>query len=250
VVLQKVGSRAEVWFANVVAAFARYVVERVMPISVPMLMREEAIAESFQFAKENLREAWPFLDRFLGLTTAIVEARKRFPDRHYVLEFGVFKGQMINYQAKRFSDLTFVGFDSFEGLGEAWKGVLQKGAFDLYGKPPKVRRNVSLIKGWFSDSLPGWKSSHLLSPGPLLVHIDCDTYGATIDVLNHCADYVEHGVILHFDDYFGHPNWKNAGHKALQEIAAQKDWKLTYLCYGTKEVGVFAEANEPQRLDS
>jgi hypothetical protein len=30
---------------------------------------------------------------------------------------------MINYQARNFSDVTFAGFDSFEGLREHWSGM-------------------------------------------------------------------------------------------------------------------------------
>jgi hypothetical protein len=240
-VQHRVGSRVEVWFCNTVAAFLRYVAERVLPISVPMLMRDAAVTDSFAFAKDHLTEAWPFLDRFQGLTGLIGEARRRFPDRRCILEFGVFKAQMLNYQAKRFPGLTFVGFDSFKGLGEEWKGVMQKGAFDLGGQLPRVRRNVSLVKGWFSDTLPTWKAANGVGTVPLLIHIDCDTYGGTLDVLSHCVDYVEHGLFMHFDDYFGLPNWRNGGHRALTEVSARNNWKITYLCYGTKEVGVYVE---------
>ena len=76
---------------------------------------------------------------------------------------------------------------------------------------------------------------------PLLVHVDCDTYAATVDVLELCAGYVEHGLVIHFDDYFGFPDWRNGGFKALQEIAEKQRWRLTYLSYGTKEAAVLAE---------
>jgi hypothetical protein len=38
---------------------------------------------------------------------------------------------------------------------------------------------------------------------PLLVHVDCDTYDATVEVLELCSNYAEHGLIIHFDDDFG-----------------------------------------------
>ncbi len=41
--MARIGTRAEVWFSNVVASFARYVAERTLPESVPMLMRRERI---------------------------------------------------------------------------------------------------------------------------------------------------------------------------------------------------------------
>jgi hypothetical protein len=186
-------------------------------------------------------EAFCFLDRYEGLSLSIYEAMRRFPSRRLILEFGVYKGQMINFQAKQFPNLEFVGFDSFEGLKEPWKGVMPPGSFSLGGKMPRVRSNVSLIKGWFHQSVPRWKAQQTGEKVPLLIHIDCDTYEATFDTLSLCTEYVQHGVIMHFDDYFGFPNWRNGGYKALSQIAEQKGWNLTYLSYGTKEVALLAE---------
>jgi hypothetical protein len=98
-----------------------------------------------------------FLDRFDGLGLSIKEAKRRFPSRKLVLEFGVYKGGMINYQASKFPELEFVGFDSFEGLQEHWSGMAPEKTFDLGGSLPRVRRNVGLVKGWFAESGPRWK---------------------------------------------------------------------------------------------
>jgi hypothetical protein len=241
--MTRIGTRAEVWFCNVVASFARYVAERTLPESVPMLMRRDAVIDAFGYAKTNMQDAYSFLDRFEGLSLSIDEARRRFPSRTRVLEFGVYKAGMINYQAKRFPELSFVGFDSFEGLQQQWSGMAPEKTFNLGGRLPKVRRNVALVKGWFAESGPRWKASSRASDNPLLVHVDCDTYAATVDVLELCSDYAEHGVIFHFDDYFGFPNWRTGGFKALKEISEKRRWRLTYLSYGTKEAAVLAEAN-------
>src|SRR3974390_3153109 len=103
--MTRIGTRAEVWFSNVVAAFARYVAERTLPESVPMLMRRDAVMDSFNYAKENMKGAYSFLDRFDGLALSIEEAKRRFASRKLVLEFGVYKGGMINYQASKFPEL-------------------------------------------------------------------------------------------------------------------------------------------------
>jgi hypothetical protein len=237
----RIGTRTEAWFSNVVASFARYVAERTLSESVPMLMRREAVVDSFNYAKENMNGAYSFLDRFEGLTLSIKEARKRFPLRKLVLEFGVYKGGMINYQAKKFADLNFVGFDSFEGLQEQWSGMAPEKTFDIGGKLPRVRRNVELVKGWFAESGSRWKAENPAADIPLLVHVDCDTYAATRDVLEFCSDYVEHGLVLHFDDYFGFLDWRIGGFKALREMSEKRGWRLTYLSYGTKEVAILAE---------
>jgi hypothetical protein len=239
--MTRIGTRAEVWFSNLVASFARYVAERTLPESVPMLMRHEAVVDSFNYAKENMTEAYSFLDRFEGLSLSISEAKRRFLARKLVMEFGVYKGGMINYQAKKFPELNFVGFDSFEGLRENWSGVAPEKTFDRKGKLPWVRRNVALVKGWFAESGPRWKAENPNSDIPLLVHVDCDTYAATVDALEFCSGYVEHGLVIHFDDYFGFPNWRTGGFKALKEISESRQWRLTYLSYGTKEVAVLAE---------
>jgi hypothetical protein len=239
--MARIGTRAEVWFSNVVASFARYVAERTLPESVPMLMRKDAVLDSFNYAKENMKDAYSFLDRFEGLSLSIEEAKRRFPSRKLVMEFGVYKGGMINYQARKFPELNFVGFDSFEGLQGQWSGMAPEKTFDLGGKLPRVRSNVELMKGWFAESGPRWKAEHPGSDVPLLVHIDCDTYAATVDVLEFCSDYIEHGLVIHFDDYFGFPNWRTGGFKALKEMSEQRRWRLTYLSYGTKEAAVLVE---------
>ena len=158
--MARIGTRAEVWFSNIVASFARYVVERTLPESVPMLMRRDAVMDSFNYAKENMQGAYSFLDRFDGLRLSIQEAMRRFPARKLVLEFGVFKAGMINHQAGKFPELNFVGFDSFEGLQEQWSGMAPEKTFDLGGKLPKVRPNVALVKGWFPESGPRWKAEN------------------------------------------------------------------------------------------
>ncbi|MDP1532687.1 MAG: hypothetical protein Q8L92_03810, partial [Rubrivivax sp.] len=107
--MARIGTRAEVWFSNVIASFARYVAERTLPESVPMLMRRDAVMDSFNYARENMQGAYAFLDRFDGLGLSIKEAKRRFPSRKLVMEFGVYKGGMINHQAGKFPELEFVG---------------------------------------------------------------------------------------------------------------------------------------------
>ena len=71
-----------------------------------------------------------------------------------VVEFGVWRGQSISFFASLTKEMIY-GFDSFEGLREDWKGwELPKGTFDLGGVLPPVPSNVTLIKGWFDETLP------------------------------------------------------------------------------------------------
>src|SRR5271169_5709655 len=168
--------------------------------------------------------AYWFLDRFDGLSLSIQEARRGFPFRRLVREVGVYKGGMANHQAKKFPELNFAGFDSFEGLQGQWSGMAPEKTFDLGGRLPRVRRNVALVKGWFAESGARWKAEKPAADIPLLVHVDCDTYAATVDVLELCSDYVERGLVLHFDDYFGFPDWRTAGFKALRAMSEKRRW--------------------------
>src|SRR4051794_39150897 len=77
-------------------------------------------------------------------------------DGHY-LEFGVFTAGTIRFMAKRVGSRIIHGFDSFEGLPEAWHGYnLGRETFSLKGQLPKVPANVRLHRGWFEQSLPPW----------------------------------------------------------------------------------------------
>ncbi|MFC2089126.1 hypothetical protein ACFLT1_00005, partial [Bacteroidota bacterium] len=112
---------------------------------------DDATVESSEYYKpyldkimllDNFKELWDF---------SLNEIRKE----GIILEFGVWKGRSINYMSKKLVNRKFYGFDSFEGLQEDWKGHgLTKGYFNLKGKLPKVNSNVTLIKGWFSTTLP------------------------------------------------------------------------------------------------
>jgi len=64
--------------------------------------------------------------------------------KYNALEFGVFTGGTANIISKHVDKLY--GFDSFEGLPEAWDGVVGKGFFKIENLP-KVDNNVELIQG-------------------------------------------------------------------------------------------------------
>src|SRR3954470_15875206 len=75
---------------------------------------------------------------------------------HY-LEFGVYTGGTIRFMAKHIGGKIIHGFDSFEGLPEAWGGFsLGRRAFDVKGRLPRVPGNVMLHRGWFDQTLPQW----------------------------------------------------------------------------------------------
>lgn len=72
-----------------------------------------------------------------------------------LLEFGVAGGSSINYWANLVNARPVYGFDSFEGLPEAWHAH-PAGEYTQRGILPPVPENVSLIKGWFNQTLEGF----------------------------------------------------------------------------------------------
>src|SRR5690606_22475959 len=93
-----------------------------------------------------------------------------------VLEFGVAGGKSINFIASLVGqDQKVFGFDSFEGLPEAWTSSYRQGHFAQ--ALPEVAANVELVVGWFDKTLPDFLAEH---PGDIsYLHVDCDLYSST-----------------------------------------------------------------------
>lgn len=151
------------------------------------------------------------------------------------LEFGVFKGESLRYIARKNPDREVHGFDSFEGLPEAWTHN-PIGAFTTHGKLPKVPGNVQLWKGYFEDSLPDWCKKH--DDTIAFLHVDCDLYSSTETVLTELADKIRPGTVILFDDYFNFPGWEEDGHAVLNEFLVKHRFSAEYIGYGFKELSV------------
>jgi len=155
---------------------------------------------------------------------------------HY-LEFGVFTGGTIRYMARRIGQRTIHGFDSFEGLPEAWSGFNLGGkAFDRKGQLPRVPDNVVLHRGYFDASLPKWLDEH---PGPIaFIHLDCDLYSSTKTILKLTAPRLVPGSVILFDEYFNFPNWEQHEFKAFQEFVSEHRVKYAYLAFARQQAAV------------
>jgi predicted O-methyltransferase YrrM len=142
-----------------------------------------------------------------------------------IMEFGVASGRTINHIATLVPDLPVYGFDSFEGLPEVWRPGFAKHTF---AQPtPDVRPNVTLVKGWFEQSLPGFLADH---PGTIsLLHVDCDLYSSTRTIFEHLGSRIVAGTVIVFDEYFNYPGWRQHEHRAFQEYAAANGRRYEYL---------------------
>jgi Methyltransferase domain len=146
------------------------------------------------------------------------------------LEFGVYKGDSINRMAELRPDVRWYGFDSFEGLPEAWTLGARKGAFDIGGILPAVRNNVTLIKGFFEETLPRFVAQHR-NENVALLHVDCDLYSATKTIFEQLGDMLRPGCIIIFDEYFNYPDWEDGEYKAFAEYTARTGRPFEYIAY-------------------
>ena len=106
--------------------------------TVPERLLDEAIKKSSKYAEEHMQDAMMFFKQDDLRNYCITLLKQELISDSYYLEFGVFKGKSINLFSSKLPQITFNGFDSFEGLQEDWKGwALPKGSFDLKGNLPK-----------------------------------------------------------------------------------------------------------------
>lgn len=165
-------------------------------------------------------------------------ATKFLPEEpRHVLEFGVWTGDTIGKIRKRLDDTyKLYGFDSFEGLPEDWidhsgklVGQGKKGRFDTGGKVPNVK-GVKWMKGWFENTIP----KYLPEAEPIaLLHVDCDLYSSTKEVLWGLNDYIVPGTVIAFDEWFYNHDSKFKDHeqKAFYEWVEDKEREFEFIEY-------------------
>lgn len=143
-------------------------------------------------------------------------------------EFGVFSGNSVNLIASLLPSSKVYGFDSFDGLPEAWFGKSGGiGQFSRSGELPQVRENVELVVGLFDHVLAPFLSTHDFEKIALL-HIDCDLYASTQTVLSYLHRKIVPGTIIVFDEYFNYPTWQRHEYSAFQEYVSHRQIKYEY----------------------
>lgn len=182
-------------------------------------LRNLAVKDSVLFAASSLTDAIHFENKVDLWDYTLSKVAESNSDG-VILEFGVFEGFSINHFARRLSNRTIYGFDSFLGLEENWSGyVLTKGHFSLNGSVPKCEPNVNLIVGKFQDTLIPFLEQHQ-KISISFVHMDADTYLPTSYVLSVLEPTLSSGTIILFDEFFGYPNWRAHEFKAWEEFLA------------------------------
>ena len=194
---------------------------------------ERAAVTSADYIEKHLSTALLFRDREPLWDHAVAHAKAD----GLFMEFGVWSGASINALAARLPDKRIFGFDSFEGLKEDYPGTeYTKGSFGLRGKMPTVLTNVTLVKGWFDETVPKFL---LQQPEPIAyLHLDADTYETTALLLDLLKQRICSGTVIVFDEYHGFPNWTNGEFKAWQEFLVKHNLSYRYLGFSLFQASV------------
>lgn len=140
-------------------------------------------------------------------------------------EFGVRAGRSLKWLIKEYPTQIIHAFDSWRGLPEEWNHGTGTVA-DMSCDPPVVPEHIQLHKGWFSDTLPKWKSQNT---GPVaFLHMDADIYSSTKEVLGFLNDQIVPGTVITFDEFC---NFRLSGKMSRwqdQEFLALVEWLEEY----------------------
>ena len=197
---------------------------------------KEATKESVKYIYENGSNSVILGDRKQLLKFTLIEYVKNndYKDKLF-LEFGTYKGESINFLSSLMPEVKFYGFDTFEGLPESFS-IWKKGRFDIKGKLPKVNDNVSLIKGYFNETLPKFLEEH--KEKSAFIHIDCDLYSSTKTIFENIYDRIVPNTVIQFDEYYNYPGWKNHEFKAFQEFCKKYSVEYEYIGISHMQVAV------------
>ena len=165
------------------------------------------------------------------------------------LEFGVYKGTSLItfynlFKASGLSEIRLFAFDAFRGLPNDEGKVFQKGEF-FFPKQSFVKRirksgvepeKVVIVEGYFNVSLTDRVKKDNNLNKAAIIHVDCDLYESTVDVLKFCRELVQDGTVLIFDDYLSFQTETDP--TQYGEEKAFKAWELYPLFEEIYEIGV------------
>ena len=157
------------------------------------------------------------------------------------LEFGVYAGTSFILAASSaakhgLETMRYFAFDSFEGLPEAEGEIFNRGDFrcseqnftQMITKAGVPLGKIVKVKGWYNESLTKDTKEKYRLDRAAIVHIDCDLYSSTRDVLAFVQDIVQIGTILIFDDWYVFRNEESS--EDFGEERAFREWPLRNAC--------------------
>jgi tetratricopeptide (TPR) repeat protein len=156
-----------------------------------------------------------------------------------VLEFGVRRGTSLKIISEVANQFVH-GFDSFEGLPEAWIGSPQ-GVLSTGREMPEVADHIALHPGWFDQTVPAFLDLH---DEPIrFANLDCDIYSSTKTVLDCLGDRIVPGTILVFDEFIGNRTWRTDEFQAFEEFVTYRKiaYRIIALNIACKQVAILIE---------
>ncbi|MCA9441361.1 MAG: class I SAM-dependent methyltransferase [Candidatus Omnitrophica bacterium] len=155
-------------------------------------------------------------------------------------EFGVSRGIGATHFLEHLPETNRLYlFDSWEGLPEDWENHKE----GQYRSPvPDFKDGrAHLIKGLFSDTIPGWVKTQKEPLG--FLHMDADLYSSTILALDYLNPLIVRGTIILFDEYYNYAGWRDHEHKAFMEFIDKHNRKFRYIGKNDKHAA-FPERND------
>jgi hypothetical protein len=172
-----------------------------------------------------------------------IELNKNFTNE-ICLEFGVFKGNTINYLSKFVKKIY--GFDHFQGLTEDWTGGPTdhfKERYSVYEKLPKVPNNVSLIVGDVRKTLEPFLNEN--NTKVFFINFDLDTYESTKFCLSKVKKNFTSNTILYFDQFYDYAGWEVGEYKAFkEEIEEDPNFSFKFLAFAKNLTAVTISVNK------
>lgn len=144
-------------------------------------------------------------------------------------EFGVAGGRSARQLTRLLPDdgQLFL-FDSWQGLPEPWdlspNFVEPAGSWKHEKWQSSDDRHI-FVDGLFFDTLPYEFPADQLG----LVHIDCDLYSSTVDVLAGIHSRLKSGTVMIFDEIYGYANYAKHEYRAFCEWREWTGHKVTWL---------------------
>lgn len=144
----------------------------------------------------------------------------------FIAEFGVYKGQSINHLARHFPDHKIYGFDSFEGFPADGRADWQSD-FSVAGMPD-VPGNVTLIKGYFEETVPRFKAQLSEDAQLTFAHIDCDLYSSTATVFQELGHLFQPGSVILFDELLNYRRFAENEFLAFYEFLMTRNMSFEW----------------------
>lgn len=144
----------------------------------------------------------------------IIKKEKLTGAIHY-FEFGVFNGVYFRkwVEMNQHASTKFFGFDTFNGLPEAW-GHFKAGDLSGGNEIPQIDdERVSFYQGLFQQTLIPFLKNYV-SNERKVIHMDADLFSSTLFVLTVLTPFLNKGDLILFDEF----------NVPLDEFKAFKSW--------------------------